>query len=482
MLHNRWKSCNFARMKKNLTIILLLIFIKGFSLLAATPSIGNPEAYIFRLVLTDKAGTAFSLDRPHEFLSEKSIERRRRQGLPVDSTDLPVSAVYLREIAKSGVEIVGKSKWNNTLLVRGSNLQTLMRLGQLPFVKEVVKVWTAPDSLKNRQRREHYHTGFNPWDTIPGHRYGIAQGQVEALGGTCLHDAGFRGRGMTIAVFDAGFMNADRIPAFGDMQLLGSCDFVSPGNDIFHETEHGTKVLSTMALDIPTVFVGTAPEASYWLIRCEDDGPENLIEEDYWAMAAEFADSVGVDIVNSSLGFHSFDDKEANVLYRELDGMTSLISRSASLMASKGMILVNSAGNDGMGSWKKIGVPADARDILTVGAMTVGDVNAAFSSVGPTADGRVKPDVMAIGSPAAVMTGRGTLLRDTGTSFSSPQVAGLVACLWQALPEKTALEIMALVRESGNNYLTPDNIYGYGVPDFGKAYDAGRDLTEKGEE
>lgn len=465
---------------KSCFIIIFLFLTCGCVLAQDDSTVAEqPAEYAFRLVLADKGGTTFTLEHPEEYLSAKALERRRRQGLAVDSTDLPVSGEYLKEIARRDVEILGTSKWNNTVLVKGSHLQTLLRLGRLPFVKEVVKVWATPTEEMPRPHREDFHTVFNAWDSVPDKHYGVAQEQMAAIGGVRLHDAGFRGRGMTIAVFDAGFMNADRLPALDSVRVMGVRDFVNPGGNVFRESEHGTKVLSTMALDIPNVFVGTAPEASYWLIRCEHDGPENLIEEDYWAMAAEFADSVGVDIVNSSLGFHNFDDRSANIKYRDLDGMTSLISRTASMMASKGMILVNSAGNDGMGAWKKIGVPADARDILTVGAMTLTESNAAFSSVGPTADGRVKPDVMAVGSPAAVLTARGTLLRDTGTSFSAPQIAGMVACLWQAFPDKTALEVMEMVRQSGNNYLTPDNIYGYGVPNFGKLLDERGELQDE---
>ena len=196
---------------------------------------------------------------------------------------------------------------------------------------------------------------------------------------------------------------------------------------------------------------------------------ESLAEEDYWAAAVEFADSVGVDVISSSLGYHSFDSKDDNYSYAHLDGHTALISKTASMLANKGIVLVNSAGNDGMGTWKKINVPADAYDILAVGAVTPDCRNAAFCSIGPTADGRVKPDVMALGSPTAVITGRGTIIKDIGTSFSTPVVSGLVACLWQACPSLTAKEIINLVRQCSDNTSSPDNIYGYGIPNFRKA-------------
>ena len=280
---------------------------------------------------------------------------------------------------------------------------------------------------------------------------------------------------MMIAVFDGGFMNVDKIPALHKIKLAGVKDFVVPkSKNVFGEMEHGTMVLSTMAAHAPDFYVGVAPDAQYLLIRCEDERTESLAEEDYWASAAEYADSCGVDVINSSLGYHGFDDSSMDHHYYEQDGNTALISRTASMCADKGIVCVNSAGNDGMGSWKKINFPADAKDILTVGSINEHGMNAAFSAVGPTADGRIKPDVMAFGSPTCVITGRGSIINDNGTSFSSPLVAGMVACLWQALPGKTAKQIIKLVKLAGDNQQHPDNVFGYGVPDFWKAYQTGK--------
>jgi subtilisin family serine protease len=270
------------------------------------------------------------------------------------------------------------------------------------------------------------------------------------------------------------------IPAITRANIVGAHDFVYPNSlHFYQETDHGTKVLSAMASRESEVLVGTAPEARYWLLRCEDQQTEQPVEEDYWAMAAEFADSVGVDIISSSLGYNDFDNHPSYYHQRDLDGETAFISRSASMLARKGIILVNSAGNSGMGPWKKIVFPADANDILTVGAVNTNLMNAPFSGVGPTQDGRVKPDVMALGSPTSLISGRGTIVRDMGTSFSTPLVAGLVACLWQAFPHKTAIDIINLVRQTSNNYEKPDNIYGYGLPNFWRAYMIGRIGSEE---
>lgn len=455
---------SFARPSRNVDMVEKVGFPGG-------------KCIMYRLYLRDKDrdGTPYSIDRPEEFLSKRAIERRKRQNLELDETDLPVAPAYMEAVEKAGVQVVGKSKWNNTLLVRVHKEKELQPLDKLPFIVGRVKVFQSPDSISER-RRYNFRSDFNQWENLSTD-YGATFGQVKAMRGTRLHGAGFQGQGMMIAVFDGGFMNVDRIPVMKGIKLAGIKDFVVPRSEnIFMEMEHGTKVLSTMAVSVPNYYKGVAPEAQYLLVRCEDEHTESLAEEDYWAEAAEYADSCGVDVINSSLGYHDFDEESMNHRYAEQDGQTTLISRTASLCADKGIICVNSAGNDGMGSWKKINFPADARDILTVGSVTETGINAPFSAVGPTADGRIKPDVMAWGSPTAVITGRGAIINDNGTSFSAPLVAGMVACLWQALPDKTARQIIKLVKLSGSNQRHPDNIYGYGIPDFWEAYQTGKSL------
>lgn len=464
-------------------ILFLLSFVmslawagKGNGGLIAYP---GGKCYMFRITLADKAGTPYTLDKPEQFLSKASIFRRQRQGLKFDSTDLPVTPAYVQRIRKAGGKVVAVSKWNNSVLVRGSDRKALEDLRGLPFVKESRLVFVSPDSLRPLSQRVRYRADLQVLDSTVHDYYGMGKEQLESLGGRRLHNLGFMGQGMTIAVLDAGFMNVDRLPAFKNVNVCGTRNFVAGyDEDVFREMDHGTKTLSTIAMNQPTVFVGTAPKAGFWLLRTEDYLTESSAEEDFWIAAVEFSDSVGVDVVSSSLGYHGYDDKSTSYHYPDLDGRTAPVSRAASRMAGKGMILVNSAGNDGMGTWKKVNVPADASDILTVGAISPDGVNAAFSSVGPTADGRVKPDVMAYGCPTNVVSGRGYITPDTGTSFACPLVAGMVACLWQALPHKSAKEIIELVRSVGSNLLHPDNIMGYGVPDFWSAYQSATRCTQ----
>ena len=437
----------------------------------------NGPAFIYRLYLADKKGSSYSLNHPSRFLSRRSIERRKRQHLSVDSTDMPVSDRYLRLIEQQPVSIIGKSRWQNTVLVRMKDSTIIHQLEQLKCVTASKLVWISPDSVTPTATKTPYHNHFEERDSAGGILYGKNDNQIRLLQGHRLHQIGLRGEDMMIAIIDGGFKNVNRISAFQQIDIRGYQDFVTPASpNIFAETDHGTKVLSAMAINSPYFYIGTAPKASYWLLRSEDQQTEQEVEEDYWAMAAEFADSVGCDLINSSLGYHEYDHPWMSHKLRQLDGHSAFISRSASFLASKGIILVNSAGNSGMGPWKKIGVPADADNILTVGAITDDKPYhvAPFSSVGPSQDGRIKPDVMAIGAPAFLVNGRGVIMEDMGTSFSAPTICGLVACLWQGLPHKSAIDILRLIRENSDNHENPDNIYGYGVPNFWRTYMKGK--------
>ena len=259
------------------------------------------------------------------------------------------------------------------------------------------------------------------------------------------------------------------IPMLSNVTILGTKDFATENGDVYAYDRHGTMVLSCIASNHPQIFVGTAPEASFYLLRSEDGDSEQLVEEDNWCAAIEYADSVGVDIVNSSLGYTLFDNPEDNVSYREQDGHTHLNSRSASMASSKGMIVCNSAGNSGNNQWKRIGVPADADHILAVGALTSSGKNTNFSSVGNSADGRVKPDICAMGEHCTVISSNGRLTYANGTSFASPILCGMVACYWQAHREMSAEDVLKAIRALGDRHDFPDNVYGHGIPDFRKS-------------
>lgn len=444
-----------------------LLFV-AFAAVTITAS-AQQDTLKYRISLTDKAATTYSLKHPKKFLSAKAIERRQRQNLPIDSTDLPVCKKYIDAIRATGVNIVVTGKWENFVTVSCNDSALIGRIAGLPFVKSTKKIWKSPGA--NVKQMSTARDTINKSLTEGDNWYGTGYKQISMSNGDKLHDAGFKGQGMTIAVIDGGFHNADSIPGMQNIRVLGTKDFVNPSSDIFAETSHGMMVLSCMGMNQPNQMIGTAPEASYWLIRSEDDYSEYPVEEDYASAAFEFCDSVGVDVINTSLGYYDFDDKSMNFNYRTLDGKTSLMSRTASHIAAKGMILVCSAGNSGMSSWKKITPPGDAENVLTVGAIGKNKNLAPFSSVGTTADGRIKPDVVAVGVLADVMGTHGGATFANGTSFASPIMCGMVACLWQACPQLTAKEVIELVRKSGDRAEYPDNIYGYGIPDMWKAYE-----------
>ena len=445
-----------------------LISLLAIALLATGAS-AQQDTLKYRISLKDKAATEYSLKRPEKFLSEKAIERRKKQNLPIDSTDLPVCRKYIDEIRKQGVKIVVTGKWDNFVTVSCNDTTLIDRIAALPFVLSTEKVWISPSAGKPSMATER-DSVLNQPTIHPDSIYGRAITQIQMSNGDKLHEAGFKGQGMTIAVIDAGFHNVDKITAMQNIRILGTKDFVNQQADIFAESSHGMSVLSCIGMNRPDIMTGTAPEASFWLLRSEDEYSEHLVEQDYWSAAVEFADSVGVDVINTSLGYYTFDDKLKNYKYRDLDGRHALMSRQASHIADKGMILVCSAGNSGAGSWKKITPPGDADNVLTVGAIDKRAVLATFSSVGNTADHRVKPDVVAVGVGSDVIRTDGNQGRANGTSFSSPIMCGMVTCLWQACPTLTAKEVFELGRRSGDRAGFPDNFYGYGVPDMWKAY------------
>ncbi len=460
-------------MKRLYLGILLTAIAVGASAQGLDRTYHKPEkAYRYRVYLTDKdvKNNYYSLKRPEQFLSPKALERRARYRIKVDEHDLPVSQIYLDYFRNNGFRVLHTSKWNNTVVVETTDSTRAHLLDEPKFVKGIRKIWESPDSvpISDMSKRKEWITAEGKADTIPGY-YGYAQHQVEMLNVPKLHEAGYRGQGMTIAIIDGGFRNADCIPGLGKARIAGTRNFVRPDISVYEEQSHGMMVLSCIGANAPHSLVGTAPEATFYLLVSEDSESEQISEEDNWCAALEYADSIGADLVTSSLGYYAFDDSLDSYRYFELDGRTALISQSASLAASRGILLLNSAGNSGDEQWKKISVPADADHILTVGAVMPNGTNTVFSSLGNTADGRTKPDVTAQGEDVALYSVNGTVTTAAGTSFSTPLLCGGVACLWQQFRDKKPEEVIEAVRRSGNNANHPDNVYGYGIPDLWKA-------------
>ena len=429
--------------------------------------------YKFRVQLKDKGNTSYSVDRPEEFLSKKSIDRRKKQHLSIEKSDLPISEEYINRIEELGCKVVAKSKWIKTVSVHCSDSLLIDKLKDLDFVENVEFAWKSNDSITTDKKTTKRN---RPMSKKTGY-YGFASDQITTVNGQHLHDSGYFGEDMEIAVIDGGYTNLDEILLLDNVFIKGMKDFVYDGVDMLKSAEHGTSTLSTMAGNYANEYVGTAPRAKYWLLRSEDGRSEYPIEEDYWITAVEYADSVGVDLINTSLGYSKFDAPAKSYTYEQLDGNTSPMTRAADIAVTKGIFLVVSAGNEGALQWKKITVPADAKNVLTVGAMTKDSVIASFSSKGPTYDGRIKPDIVALGSQINVIGSSGEIIINSGTSFAGPVMCGLLACLWQAFPDLTNLELLDIIKRSGSKYSAPGESYGYGVPDMKLAMEIAKDIT-----
>jgi len=413
----------------------------------------------------DKTGTEFSVDSPEMFLSARAIARREKQGITIDETDLPVSAVYTDSLARLGVSLVHESKWLNGCTIQADSALA-KQISELGFVVQVQLTKPGITSKSLHLKWEEEETPA----AIDTSLYGESVYQIGQLNGQFLHNQGYTGAGIEIAVLDAGFYNVDEYDAFVDLisenRILGTRDFVTPGNNVYDEHYHGMSVLSTMAGNLEGELIGTASQASYYLLRTEDVDSEFLVEEDNWVAAAEYADSLGMDLINSSLGYSQFDDSTMNHTYADMDGATARVTKAADMAVQKGILVCASAGNEAGKTWRYLVAPSDGNLVLGVGAVGQNGVWASFSSLGPAANGAVKPNVAAMGLGTTLVNSSGTIGKLNGTSFSSPVLAGMAACLWQANPDATALELKAAIEQSGSQYLSPDTLLGYGIPDF----------------
>lgn len=448
------------------TLLLLLLAVAAF----AQAQIATD---IYWVQFTDKANSPYSIDNPEAFLSQRALQRRANQGIGIDEYDLPVNPQYLQAVASCGAELINPSKWLNGVSVHVTNPSVIDAINALDFV-EVVR--NCPNNPKAQERKERWLA--NEMKPVEGNRgmhgfYGGAELQVTQLNVNLLHDLGYDGRGVVIAVLDGGFEGTPSHTCFNNMRqegrLLGVRDFVYGSETVYSQSTHGTSCLSTMAAYEPNEMVGTAPKASYYLFHTEDGRSENIVEEYNWVSGAEYADSLGVDICSTSLGYIDFDMSQWDHPFAHYDGRTAPMTIGSEIAASRGMICVTSAGNEGDGVCT-LGIPGDAEHILTIGAVDGSGNRAWFSSVGPTYDGRIKPDVMAMGEGTYVATnGWWPYYNGNGTSFSCPVMAGAVACLRQAYPNATVHEICDVVRSCGNRADNPDSQYGYGIPDFSQA-------------
>ena len=449
-------------MIRNITMLLLLLFtINSYS---------QQDAWVY---LTDKPNQASALINPISILTQKALDRKQNNGIAIDARDVPVHEPYIATLkAQTGITVMAKSKWFNAVHVRGTEAD-ILALNNLAFVDDID---FADNSLDMGSRSQIASQITDIEDESIVFNYGNTQNQVEMINVDDLHLDDFTGEGITIAVMDSGFPNVNTMGAFQRLRdngdLLDGYDFVTRNPDVYANTlsSHGTRVLSTMAAFVQDQYVGTAPDASYYLFLTEDATSENPIEESYWVEAAERADSLGVDMINTSLGYTQYDNANYSYTPADMNGQVTFISKGAEIAAEKGILVVVSAGNSGAGAWQTVGAPADSPAVLSIGGVDENGDYVAFSSQGGTAQvGYQKPDVVARAGLAYVVSETNTITQNNGTSFSGPIVCGGIASLWQAMPNASPTEIKDYVRQSASQYSMPDDLLGYGIPDLSLA-------------
>jgi serine protease AprX len=456
-----------------MNICIKISFIILFTFLFQSETEAQREYDVYWVSFKDKKNNPYSIFHPQEYLSARAIERRSRFGISIDESDLPVNPQYLEPILIKGFKIHATSRWLNGVAIITESASTNPEdLKSFEFVKDVFPIGfkkkaQAAKAIGPRDYQKTYKTKDN--------YYGLGKNQINMLKGEYLHKMGYQGQDIHIAILDGGFEGMPETPGFDSLfvngQILGTHDFVEGDDYVFESSAHGRNVASCMVGNMPFLFVGTAPKAKYYLFKTEDVKEEYWLEEYNWVAAIERADQLGVDVVNSSLGYYDFDDNDMDYGYADIDGKTSAMTRAASIASQKGMLVVISAGNEGNKKWKHITVPGDADNVLTVGAVDRDGYHARFSSYGFEERSIIKPNVMARGAIAVVAAKkRYDTSYSNGTSFAAPIMAGMVSSLWQAFPEYNNMEIIHTLENNGHYKDKPDNVYGYGVPDFLAVY------------
>jgi subtilisin family serine protease len=421
--------------------------------------------YFYRIYFRDKGNKSISDFDVTGLLSPRALLRRQRNGIPVpDYRDLPVNKEYLDEISSLGLTFHCTSRWMNTALFKTVTPAEISNLLALPFISEVKTVRTTIEKKSQSDKLSFtvYQSGLSVYNN-----------PVDQLNGLLIHDSGFTGGGILIAVMDGGFYNAEKVSSLASLRgrngITATYDFVAKNKNVYDYHNHGTAVLSVLAGIISGSIEGSAPGSDFLLLRTEDDESEFPVEEDFWAAGAEFADSSGADIISSSIGYFNFDDPSMNYKYSDMDGNRTFVTKAADIAASKGIIVVSSAGNERGNDWKSISAPSDGDSVLAVGAIDVDKTISSFSSSGPSFDNRIKPDVVAQGVGVPVQMNTEIVGSANGTSFSCPVISGMCACIMQAVPDATSNEILSAILSASDRFLHPDSLYGYGIPDMTEA-------------
>ena len=438
-------------------LLLIVIFLTQQDLFA------QRSQYV--VFLKDKVGTEFNVSEPNSFLSPRAIERRQKQNIPIVASDLPLSKVYLDQLKNLGFSPVHKSKWMNAILLFLNPAEKTV-IENLNFVTKTEYVAPSFQNARLSASKNKFEVASTAG--VQKTQAVFNQYQNELLGIPSLHAKGYKGEGMQIAIFDGGFPNVNTIDFFthlyNDNRILATKDFSRNSGTVYYSTDHGTQVLSIIGAEKENVYSGIAPKASF-VLCLTDDNTEYRLDEYTWLFAAEYVDSLGVDIINSSLGYNVYDDPSMDYTFEDMDGNTTVVTKSVNLAASKGILVVNAIGNDG-NKQLRLSVPGDAEHGFIVGATDITKGKADFSSYGPTYDGRMKPDVVAYGKGTVLVDKNGDVTTNNGTSFASPTIAGLAALAWQANPSWDVPTLISEIKKTGSQANAPDNYLGHGLPNM----------------
>ena len=453
---------NCVQVIKFLSFILLFSIIQGsFAQGTATPQ------YRYLILFKDKQSTNYSINNPEAFLSQRAIARRQKMQIKINEQDLPVSQTYLSQLINQGVQILYPLKWINGAVIKTESSKLKKVLG-LQSVKGYYKNMPLDSTSGIQSNSLNRNIGD---ESVTD--YGASFAQLTQIGADVMHQVGYKGENILISLLDDGFLDANTSPVlspiFQEKRIKATIVTDPTLKNIYQGGSHGTEVLSTLAGQAPGKLFGTAYMANYALAQTEESQHELLIEEVNWLRGAEWADSLGTDIISSSLGYTTFDNPKYDHSYKEMDGKTAISSKAALWASQRGIICTISAGNEGSSSWRYISSPADADSIISIGAVDRTGIRASFSSIGPTFDNRIKPEIAAMGLGTISAKSDGTITAVSGTSFSAPLVAGLAAGLIQAHPTKSAWEIMRAIQLSGTLATNPNVNLGYGIPNFDRA-------------
>lgn len=432
---------------------------------------GTSKYWIF---LKDK-GLSSKVFFPDSYFHPAALKRRQKNGLPTfDYADLPVENNYRTGVSKHCTKLIGESRWFNTLFVWATPDEVAI-IKKLPFVSEVKPVAKHVQKQQQTAQRPNPNTKDEHLSKLTPEELAYLKYQTQRFQADTFQTRNLKGKGVRIAVFDAGFPAVDKHEAFRHLKISETKDFHSGQSNVFGFNDHGTCALSCIGGVMDSVHnIGMATAAEYMLARTENAKKEVDNEQEYWIMAAEWADQHGADIISSSLGY-----THSHYFQEEMDGQTAPISKAAAIAAQKGILVFNAAGNEGTDRWRTIGAPADAKDVFAIAATDPKtDIADVYSSVGPSADGRLKPELSAPGT-CIVANGFNWLYKKPcadcfqltqGTSFATPLTAGFTACALEAFPELSAKDMREKLLRSGHLYPYYDYSNGYGVPQASKLF------------